>query len=388
MKNTDVQNIVDEKYRPEDSVILRYHQSGLSRLTEQDLLRVHIGEGERIFRLMSYRGIPIYILDETTLTETNTFEALLALVAIAHVKKSHRKKVIFSSGGNLGTALAAYAQNAGIDAYSFNPVENVNLLDGAVFRKKGALLIGVRESQRIREIILAFRRKVKNRLGYDPLIPKPSWRSEAFGFRGLYISEFILTHDIDFITIAQTISAGFGPLGTFKTILNCYGPGSGKRVPAFLGVQQAANCYMFRRWTGKKVVDASPLIVPTLFDRNPNASFGTYQAVAGLLKDTNGSLVTINQEEFERYISKKVLDRLGEKGIRHTVRKGKILWRSGLMCLAGVMKAMEHGAINKGAALVCMTDGARKYTAPPKPFTVIESENDLNKLAETFMGKE
>jgi threonine synthase len=388
MKNTDIRNILDEKYRPEDSVILRYHPSGLSRLTEQDLLRVHISEGEKIFHLMRYRGIPIYILDETTLTETNTFEALLASVAIAHVKKSGRKKVIFSSGGNLGTALAAYAQNAGIDAYSFNPVENVNLLDGTVFRKKGVSLIGVRESQRIREIILAFRKKVKNALGYDPLIPKPSWRSEAFGFRGLYISEFIATHDIDFVTIAQTISAGFGPLGTFKTILNCSGAGSGKRVPAFLGVQQEANCYMFRRWTGKKVVDTSPLIVPTLFDRNPNASFGTYQAVAALLKETNGSLVTINQGELERYIPGKVMDRLVEKGVRHTARKGKILWRSGLMCLAGVMKAIDHGVINDGSALVCMTDGVRKYTVPPKPFMVVESENDLDKLAETFMGKE
>ena len=58
------------------------------------------------------------------------------------------------------------------------------------------------------------------------------------------------------------------------------------------------------------------------------------------------------------------------------------------MCLAGVMKAIDHGVINDGSALVCMTDGVRKYTVPPKPFMVVESENDLDKLAETFMGKE
>jgi HAD superfamily hydrolase (TIGR01549 family) len=64
-------------------------------LSEEVLKNVSIQEGERIFYLMDYRGVPIYILDETTLMETGTFEALVAIISIGYCKKLGHKKAAY-----------------------------------------------------------------------------------------------------------------------------------------------------------------------------------------------------------------------------------------------------------------------------------------------------
>jgi len=379
MKNFDI--LIDQKYPAEESIILRYHRSGITKLSEQELKLISLKEGERIFYLMDYLGVPIFILDETTLTETNTFEALVAAITLGHCKKLGYKKVIFSSGGNLGAALARYASLADIKAYSFNPLVNLPLLDGSIFTKKGVYLIGVKNAQKTRDVMLEVRKRMMKVLKYDPLIPKMSWRLEAFGFRGFFIGEYMIKNKIRFTAITQTISAGFGPIATFNVLGGLFRKKQIRTLPKLLGVQQEMNCYMYEKWSGKKVQTGdSSLLVPTLFDKNPDKTFGTYPALTRLLKKTGGSLLTISSREFKHYISADVLKKLEQNGLRHTKVKGDIFAKSGLVALAGSMKAIDGGIISRGPVLVSMTDGVTNFSVSSKPKFIVRNKQDLNKI--------
>ncbi len=383
MSRFDVKKFVDPAYPARKSVILRYHKSNFLDIDKKTLLSVSQKEGESIFYLETYKGIDIHILDETSNTTTNTFEALIAMVTIAYCKKLKRRTIIFSSGGNLGEALAAYAQNAGMQAFSFNPLANVPLLSNRLFRRN-IHLIGVRDAQRTREMMLLARKKMKKKLGYDPLVPTIDWRLRAARFRGLFLLEYMAKRAITFSAIAQTISAGFGPLALFETLRQSGLEKPSDGLPQFFGIQQEANCYMYQRWKRKRLPPSSSLIVPTLFDKNPHKTFGTYPAIARLLKRVNGDLLTINHQEFKQCISKQVLKTLLKNGLKHKTRGGQLVARSGLMALAGVYKAIEHGIIERGPVLVCMTDGARKNSKPAVPEMIIEEKSDVDRVMELF----
>jgi hypothetical protein len=386
MRTPDSAVPADPKYSARRSLILRYHKNVSAGLSEHDLKRASSREGARIFRLLQRKGVPVYILDETTLTRTATFESLLAAVTIAHCLKEGRKKIIFSSGGNLGTALAVYAREAGLQAYSFNPLKNVQLLDKAVFSAKGICLVGVDPAGDTRKMVLEFRRRLMKKIAYDPLVPRMDWRREAFACRGLFILEFMRRSGVGFSAVAQTVSAGFGPLALFSALSGSIGRGGKERLPRFVGVQQAANCYMYRRWSGEKVPYSEDLIVPTLFDRNPHRTFGTYPAISALLKNTGGSLFTIDRAEFLRYISADVLGMLAERGVVGKAGTGPGAPSSGLMALAGVFKAIDSGALRNGPVLVCMTDGAGAVPRAARPAFTVKSSKDLAPLVGTFLG--
>lgn len=386
MNHFDVEQFVDPAYPARQSVIMRYRKCGLLDIDKKILRSVSRKEGESIFYLETHKGVDIHILDETSNTTTNTFEALIAMVTIAHCKKLGRRTIIFSSGGNLGEALAAYAQKAGIQAFSFNPLVNASLLNSRLFRGN-IHLIGVRDAQRTREMMLLARKKMKKKLGYDPLVPTIDWRLRAAQFRGLFLLEYMAKHNMAFSAIAQTISAGFGPLALFETLRQGGLEKPSDGLPRFLGIQQEANCYMFARWKRRRIPHSSSLIVPTLFDKNPHKTFGTYPAIAGLLKRTQGDLLTIHHQEFKRLISKRILRALLKNGLKHGTRSGQLIARSGLMALAGVYKAIEQGIIERGPVLVCMTDGARKDSKPALPEIIIERGSDVDKVLELFNRK-
>src|SRR5262249_47252961 len=145
-------------------------------------------EGERIFFLTKHKGVDIYVLDETTHSTTGTFEALVAMITVAHCKKEGRPTVIFSSGGNLGTALAAYCKKSGIRAFSFNPLANMQYIDGRYF-EGDVHLIAVQDTHKTRDVTLTLCQKMRRKLGYDPLVPAIPWRLEAVRFRGLSLIE-------------------------------------------------------------------------------------------------------------------------------------------------------------------------------------------------------
>ena len=377
MMRSDLERFTDDAYGVQKSIVLRYRKSIATSLDEHCLKRIGGHEGERIFRLLSHKGIAVYVLDETTRMMTGTFEALVAAISVTTFVKNKHTTAIFSSGGNLGTALAAYCERAGINAFSFNPLVNVPLLDGRWFGNR-VQLVAVRDAQRTRDVMLLARKVLQKRLGYDPLIPSIQSRMDAMRLRGFAVAEYMRRERILFAAIAQTVSAGFGPLGMFGALADL--ADEAERLPAFLGVQQEANAYMYRRLKRRPARDSSRLIVPTLFDKNPHKTFGTYPALAALVKNTGGDIVTIHREEFDRYISSNVLARLRAHGVMHTKKGGEFVGKSGLMALAGVLKAIDKSIICTGPVLVCMTDGTQTVSRQPRPWLVAEKDGGIEKI--------
>lgn len=383
MENEYLQSIVDPKYSAEQSILLRYQKSGIGNVDEDAVKAVSLKEGARILHVLDYKGVPVHVLDETTLTETNTFEAYVAAVTIAHCRQQNHRKIMFSSGGNLGSALAAYAHQAGIEAYSFHPSDNIPFLNGEILNQQGIHAVGVREAQKTREMVLKFRERMIGALGYDPLVPSIEERLEAFQYRGFFVSEHMLQRQMQFESVAQTVSAGFGPLGMYRTLSDLVRRNILQALPKFLGIQQEANCYMFERWRGQKVAGDISLLAPTLFDKNPDKTFGTYAQMADLIRNTQGLFLTINHRAFERYISPDVRCALAMQGIQHaTSSEGQILAKSGLLGFAGTLKAIDEGFVQQGPSLVCMTDGVKAAYRPAKIEFEIREEGDIEKLVE------
>jgi hypothetical protein len=373
--------------RAAQSVLLRYHGHNGLTLDASEIAAATIREEISVVQLMDYRGVPIYMLDETSGMASHTFESLVAAVTVAHCMKLGYRHICFSSGGNLGEALTLYARQAGIKTFSFNPQVNVSALDGRIFSKGlGHWLIGVRDAQKNREIALDFSHRAQKALGHDPMVPDFSWRSEALSVRGLFLLDYMLENNLEFEAITQTISAGFGPLAIYDTLFEAELAGQLKHVPRFIGVQQEANCFMYQKWKKTVFPLTSELIVPTLFDHNPDHSFGTFPAFQRMLEESHGDMVTINWREFERYITPKTMGYIREQGLFHTIRDGQYVARSGLMALAGTLKAIDQGLIRQGPVLHCMCDGVRPGSLPAEAAAVVDSPADLDELVHDFIN--
>ena len=111
----DFDSAIDSEYKTEKSIVLRYRnavQFGATR--EEDLeykewlQKTSIREGARIFPLLTYKGVDIYILDETSLMHTKTLKSIDGCITIAKCKLNGYESVKFESGGNTGTALTQY----------------------------------------------------------------------------------------------------------------------------------------------------------------------------------------------------------------------------------------------------------------------------------------
>jgi hypothetical protein len=386
MRHAEPAAVADPRYTADESIVLRYHRDGSAHLGRGDLEKSHLREGARILPFLVHRDVPVFLLDETTRCETGTFEAYVACVAMAQGLRSGRPMLMSSSGGNLGTALAEYAAHAGIDFYSFHPAVNLPLLDDRVFGRGSVRLVAVADAQRTRDMVLDVRARVMRRLGYDPLVPKPSWRYQAFGYRGHFLLDVMRERDLRFRAFAQTISAGFGPLGTYRALRDAADASGPPDLPRFLGVQQRGNCYMYQRWKACRVPGEDPLIVPTLFDRNPNRCFQTYPEIARLLEETGGDLIAVSQAEFDRTVTPSLLSRLAEVGIRHSLQDGRPVARSGLMALAGVLKAIDRGSLTEGPVLVSMADGVRPMPKPCRPSHLLADARDSERLARELIA--
>jgi hypothetical protein len=200
-------------------------------------------------------------------------------------------------------------------------------------------------------------------------IPEVAWRYEASRFRGGFILEHSMRHG-GYDWLVQTISAAFGPIGIYGVLTGFDGTG---RVPRFLGIQQEANCPMYKAWTsGTRELDPRPperkagrdLLTKVMYDVAPY-TYGTYDDLKTVLTATHGDLSTINHGEFfafldQRFDGRSILELLEANGTRIGTRNGEVVERTGLIALAGTVKAITSGAIAPGSkVLCCLTSGTR-----------------------------
>ncbi|MER3446063.1 MAG: hypothetical protein C4291_04150 [Candidatus Dadabacteria bacterium] len=370
---------IDTKYDPQTSIVLRYRNAFKFEMTDEEdsrykewLQKTSIREGARIFPLLTYKGVKIYILDETSLMHTKTLKSIDGCITIAKCKLKGYERVVFESGGNTGTALTEYGQRVGLETFLFLPEENIPLLNSRVFEPYKAHLISVEEPELVKRAAYLFERS--NGLKH---IPQTGWRYEASKFRGFFILEYMLEESKKFDWLTQAISAAFGPIGIYWVLMN-FTKEIG-RIPRFLGIQQEANCPMYKAWKSKKTViepaeinSTEQLLTKVMYDVKPH-TYGTYKDLTDVLIGTNGDLTTVNHSEFGDFLEwdfdgRGILDLLRYNEVEITSIDGEVEEKTGLIALAGTLKEIDNGLITKGnRVLCCLTSGMSEADGKAKP---------------------
>jgi threonine synthase len=366
---------IDHRYPAAQSVVLRYRaacpavspESGDPRFQEL-LQRTSIREGLRIFPLFAYRGVDVDILDATSLMHTSTHKSIDGCVTSAQCLFRGHRRIVFESGGNTGTALSLYGGVAGLETFFFVPAENMPILDARIFGRKDANVIPVDDPRQVKPAAGAFAER--NGL---PRVPQLAWRYQASAFIGCFVLEHLLKHSVRYDRLVQSISAAFAPIGIYRA-LEPHRERLG-RLPAFVGVQQAANCPMVRAWRPTTSEEPSPALASTkgllakvMYDGEPR-TYGTFDELRRILLATGGDLTTVDLPDFRTWLAveiagKTALAHLADHGVHITKSEGDVADKTGLMGLVGTLRAIASGGMAAGErVLVCLTGG----TAGPGP---------------------
>ncbi len=387
---------IDGAYGPETSIVARYRNAvqfdehaGKDGDFKECLLESSIREGVRIVQLLSYKGVAIHILDETSWMATGSLKAIDGCLTATHCRMEGAGCVAFESGGNSGSALTRYGQKAGLETFFFCPSGNIDLLDSRLFDNNKAHLIGVADRGMVKELTGLFARTTGIRH-----VPDRSWRYDAAMFRGLFILEQIFAGQ-KYDWISQTVSAGFGPIGIYK-VLKGLRQDIGS-LPRFLGIQQEANCPMFEAWKPEAAGlpgmggDNGKLLTRVMYDNSPQ-TYQTYSDLQQLLLMSHGDLLTINGEEFDAYIYASAIcgpipELLLSQDIAIGLRSGQVLEKTGLIALAGTLKAIDAETIEAGSrVLCCLTSGAGGADGLARPELTVRNSRDVLEFAETVRG--
>ena len=214
--------LVDPAFAPGESLILRYHRAiGFDELGRDDYRRVSLREGARILEFLEYKGVRIYLDDESTLMASGTFKSLEACFTMALCRKRGYRAAAFSSGANLGAALSLYGRTAGVETFFFHPDATSWKLDDAFFASPAAHVVSVDKPEReVKRAALLFAE-----MSGIPHIPAMEWRFVATGLRALFVFETMLERRLRFDWVSQTVCAGYGPIGFYDRV----GPAGARR---------------------------------------------------------------------------------------------------------------------------------------------------------------
>ncbi len=389
-----LQQCIDASCGADASIVLRYRNAvRFDDYVEDELAfkrvlpETSIREGARIVPLPTYKGVAIHLLDETSGMETGSLKAIDGCLTTSLCRAEGAARVVFESGGNTGSALTRYGRNAGLETFFFCPCDNVDLLDSGLFHDPGAHLIGVEDRARVKDLTALFAKTAGIRQ-----VPDKSWRYAAGMFRGLFILERMLAAGA-FDWISQTISAAFGPIGIYSVLTTFRGEARG--MPRFLGIQQEANCPMFRAWNPKAAGTLDKpgrkperLLTRIMYDDSPD-THKTYRDLHELLLLTRGDLLTVNGEEFDSRLDSSaaygpILELLRSCGIAIGMRSGQAIEKTGLIALAGTLKAIDAGIIPAGSrVLCCLTSGVSGADGRARPERVIRGARDVLDYVET-----
>jgi hypothetical protein len=395
--SSELVGCIDEGVSAETSVVLRYRDA-VQLYDDRDkdlafkshLLKTSIREGIRVFPLLTYRGVDIHILDETSLMATGSLKAIDGCLTASFCRTEGVERVAFESGGNTGSAITRYGQGAGLETFFFCPADNVDLLDSRLFDGRRAHLIGVEERGKVKEATDLFARTTGIRR-----VPEKPWRHAASVFRGLSLVEHLICGR-EYAWIVQTVSAGFGPIGIYSVLKQFREEVSG--LPRFLGVQQESNCPMYRAWTSARGAPAvreeergTGLLTRVMYDDTPQ-TYLTYGDLEALLVLTGGDMLTISEREFgaDTYPGGedgRILATLRENGVAITLRAGRILEKTGLIALAGTLKAIDTGLVEGGAkVLCCLTSGVSGADDLARPEVTVRDEKDVLEYSERVIS--
>ena len=391
-----MKEFIDPAYTAEESLPLRYFKGiACNGLERDDLIGLHLKEGARIFPLVNYKGVSVYLADESTMMASGTFKTLEACLTMALCRKMGYHKVAFSSGANFGAAMTLYAQKTGIETFFFHPRKTLWKLDGRLFPGPRAHLISVHKPENeVKQAALTF-----SGLSGVKHVPEKEWRYLATSLRAFFVFEYMQKHCMQFGWISQAVCAGYGPIGFYAKAGQLADEGVWSRdwVPKFLGVQQEAVAPMVRAWEKghSKILDedivapSEELLAPALYNTNPQAS---YSILHDQIVRYGGNMIAVNKQEHLVY-KPLVLDWLDEAGIHLASIKingtQRIIEEAGLLGLVGTLKAVDQGLIKEGEkVLAFLTGGAGMHSGEgARPGFEIKQADDLNSSLREYVSR-
>ena len=140
----------------------------------------------------------------------------------------------------------------------------------------------------------------------------------------------------------------------------------------------------------ESLLSTGQLLISVMYDVVPR-SYGTLGSLKHLLTETRGDLATINHDEYRDFITqhfdgKGILELLLERGIEITTKEKDVLEKTGLLALAGTIKAIDQGRIPKGKRLLCcLTSGVSKTDGQAEPeHRIARLDPDLKEYINTL----
>lgn len=387
-------DLIDPAVPADRSLLLRYWRvfSTLKLLIPVDrnyLSACSIREGARMAPVTEHRGVRIYVCDETTAMSTGTYKDLDACLTVSIARTNQVHQLVLSSGGNLGYALAKYATRAGLEIFVFQPATTLYKLDAATYSNPGIRLISVDLPEPdVKRMAQAFAQR------YGILqVPDARWRFASSATRAMFLLEHALSIKDGVDYLAQTVCAGFGPVGIYKCFSSLAAESliSEVKIPSFLGFQQEANAPMVRAWRdgcreiGTRHIGASPehYLEPGLYNTNPAHN---YTRLFSLMTYFGGDLSALSQADYEAY-APQVLSLLQRVGIELTRRgSGDLLEKTGVLTGVGLLKAIDTGGIQPGQGVIYMLTGGRResanHTEQIQPFVHVDSRLGIDDWVE------
>jgi sirohydrochlorin ferrochelatase len=134
------------------------------------------------------------------------------------------------------------------------------------------------------------------------------------------------------------------------------------------------------------------LLTRIMYDETPQ-TYSTFNDMRQLLQQTRGDLLTINAEEFASSLQpagehNAILDILHARNIPISMRAGAILEKTGLIGLAGTLKAIDTGAISPGSrVLCCLTSGVSHADGMARPEVILRTRGDVMQYAASTARK-
>jgi threonine synthase len=390
-------DLVDTRHPAAQSLLLRYSRAlalvGLDPLPPLATLEaVSLGEGARVLPLGAHEEVELLVCDESSGMASGTYKALDACLTVAMVERAGVGRVVTSSGGNLGHALARYCHARDIEVFCFQPRSTRYKLDASTlaFGRVHVVSAELPEPE-----IKALARRFATRFGLLH-VPALAWRLAASAPRALHVLEAVQDGPRPVQWIAQAMCAGYGPVGIYDCFARLVDGGllAPERVPRLLGVQQLANAPMVRAWSegareiGERHRQARPgaYIEPGLYNTDPGAN---YTRLFEHLERFGGALVGVDAHSYERH-AERLARRLADAGVVLTRRPGgeELLEKAGLLAAVGLCEAIERGLVAPGErALSLLTGGVRTTSPPPataKPPLEVDGSLGLHAWVETL----
>ena len=384
------EHLINKDVAADRSLLLRYFKVfsqlrsdipvGLAELETCSVL-----EGARIVPVDAIGGVRIYICDETSAMATGTYKDLDACLTVAVACANGVERLVLSSGGNLGYAVARYAGRIGLEVFAFQPTTTLYKLDGADFSDSKVRLISVDLPEgSVKELAQSFAEHYR-------ILQAPDFqlRLAASAVRAMFILEYALAPQAGVDYLAQTMCAGFGPLGIYEcfSALAANNLMRTSEVPRFLGFQQEANCPMVRAWLegsreiGPGHVEPYPenYLEPGLYNTNPGES---YTRLFELMKYFGGDLLSLSASDYAQY-APQVVRILEQAEIELTrLDSGELIEKTGVLTGVGILKAIETGRIRRGEGVLFLLTGGRRARAaeprPVKPLVEVDSSRPID----------